>query len=125
MGMVFVSMTNFWPTTVHHQASSQDVATYDDDESSNAIIPSRKVLLWELNFRRARPYNGITVPDYNGYSAKCIPDHTMNEMNVVYERRKLVRHHMGKSDGRKHDVTPSEMQVGSFVWNNMKYNDDG
>mmetsp|Transcript_8048 Transcript_8048/g.18187 ORF Transcript_8048/g.18187 Transcript_8048/m.18187 type:complete len:144 (+) Transcript_8048:51-482(+) len=84
-----------------------------------------KTLLWELNMRRARPYHGITIPPNNGYSAKCIPDATMKQMNAKYEKAKLRRTNKGLSDGRLHDVVPSVNQVGEFVMQNMKYEDDG
>jgi hypothetical protein len=74
---------------------------------------------------RARPYNGITVPDYNGYSAKCIPDQTLQEMNAQMKKGKLKRSQLGKMDGLRHDVVPSQGQVGSFVFKRMKYDDYG
>ena len=91
-----------------------------DDESINDVI-------WELNMRRARSYSGISVPLNNGYSAKCIPDATMSQMNVNFAKSKLTRSRLGLSDGLVHadDNILSEAQVGSYAAANMKLSDDG
>jgi len=75
--------------------------------------------------RRARPYNGITVPPNNGYSAKCIPDETMREMNAVYSASKLRRDKMGLMDGHFHPTNPNMKQLGEFIFEHMNYTDDG
>lgn len=91
-----------------------------DDASINDVI-------WELNMRRARSYSGISVPLNNGYSAKCIPDATMSQMNANFAKSKLTRSRSGLSDGLVHadDNILSEAQVGSYAAANMKLSDDG
>ena len=77
--------------------------------------------------RNARSYGGISVPLNNGYSAKCIPDRTMSEMNADFDSSKLTRTEMGLSDGMVHEDENllSVGQVGEFAANNMKFNDEG
>ena len=75
--------------------------------------------------RRARPYNGITVPPNNGYSAKCIPDATMREMNAIYDTRILNRARMGSMDGEFHPSSPGAKQMGDFVFEHMRFTEDG
>ncbi len=84
-------------------------------------------LQWKLNMRRARSYSGITVPMHNGYSAKCIPDATMAQMNADYDRNKLHRTELGLSDGLLHedDNVLSVGQVGEYAATNLKFSGEG
>ena len=80
---------------------------------------------WELDMRRARSHGGITVPLNNGYSAKCIPDATMSQMNAGYSKEKLLRSRM--SDGMPHmdENLLSVGQVGAFAAERMRMTDEG
>ena len=75
--------------------------------------------------RRARSHGGITVPLNNGYSAKCIPDATMSQMNAGYSKEKLLRSRM--SDGMPHmdENLLSVGQVGAFAAERMRMTDEG
>jgi hypothetical protein len=77
--------------------------------------------------KRARSYSGITLPLNNGYSAKCIPDRTMAEMNANYDVYRLERSKNGLSDGMLHadEDLLSLAQVGYFASKNMKFTDEG
>mmetsp|Transcript_46760 Transcript_46760/g.99238 ORF Transcript_46760/g.99238 Transcript_46760/m.99238 type:complete len:436 (+) Transcript_46760:87-1394(+) len=83
------------------------------------------VVRWELDMRRARSHGGITVPLNNGYSAKCIPDATMSQMNAGYTKDKLLRSRM--SDGMPHvdENLLSVGQVGAFAAERMRMTDEG
>lgn len=84
-------------------------------------------LQWKLDMKRARSYPGITLPLNNGYSAKCIPDRTMAEMNANYDVYRLERSKNGLSDGMLHadEDLLSLAQVGDFASKNMKFTDEG
>lgn len=78
-------------------------------------------IVWELNMRRARSYSGISIPQHNGYSAKCIPDNTLQQMNANIKRVKLNRTNLGLMDGQFHYDVPHFKQVGEFLFNTMRY----
>lgn len=78
-------------------------------------------IVWELNMRRARSFSGISIPQNNGYSAKCIPDNTLQQMNANIKRVKLNRTNLGLMDGQFHYDVPHFKQVGEFVFNTMRY----
>lgn len=71
--------------------------------------------------RRARSYSGISIPQNNGYSAKCIPDNTLQQMNANIKRVKLNRTNLGLMDGQFHYDVPHFKQVGEFIFNTMRY----
>lgn len=116
------------PAPGRHQRANNGAAIINGDSDGvgrTAATTNDHKLRWELNMRRARSYTGISVPDYNGYSAKCIPDSVMRDMGAEYDKTKLKRDKMGLMDGLRHEVTPSVNQVGEFAFENMKYEEDG
>lgn len=127
---------NVFPSCVHlPDPSSFDTATTTAQSSSpsstnpqqHVDLTNNEQLKWKLDMRNARSYGGISVPLNNGYSAKCIPDRTMSEMNAAFDSSKLTRTTRGLSDGMVHEDENllSVGQVGEFAASNMKFNDEG
>ena len=111
------------PSTATNWSDDTSVRTLTQQKDDSSTIQD---LQWELNMRRARSYNGISIPSYDGYSAKCIPDETMKEMNAEYVKSKLHRSKMGLMDGLFHEYTVSSvMQVGEFAYEHLKYDSNG